>query len=113
MSFFIRTISPALWKLLFFGFVNKLFLKIILFYKFKLECFLWDKINITLFSGPSNSISWCNAKQTLVVQYNSPNLHILSQGRHIFVVDYLTYMIKIYYNVENVQVSKRVTTVIL
>ena len=52
-------------------------------------------------------------KQTLVVQYNSPNLHVLSQGRHIFVVDYLTYMIKIYYNVENVQVSKRVTTVIL
>ena len=33
--------------------------------------------------------------------------------RDIFVVGYLTYMIKIYYNVENVQVSKRVTTVIL
>ena len=49
--------DPALWKLLFFGFVIKLFLKIILFYKFKLECFLWDKINITIFSGPSNSIT--------------------------------------------------------
>ena len=87
MSFFIRTISPALWKLLFIGFVIKLFLKIILFYKFKLECFLWDKINITLFSGPSNSISWCNAKQTLeVVRYNSHNLHVPSHGRHISVV---------------------------
>ena len=33
--------------------------------------------------------------------------------RDIFVVGYLTYMLKIYYNVENVQVSKRVTTIIL
>jgi len=31
---------------------------IILFYKFKLECFLWDKINITLFSGPQVFQVW-------------------------------------------------------
>ena len=40
-------------------------------------------------------------------------LDVGQRSLHIFVVCYLKYMIKIYYNVENVQVSKRVTTVIL